>query len=612
LTVCLVSALPSSAQTTRALQNQAANLMQNGDWPNAQACWEAIVQRDSTITDAYGMLARCAYHNRDWNKVISCTDKFRRAANDTNFAWIRGHALWHLGRFQESKKEARSTKRLLQKKPTLTASYNLWIQSCDSGLVRQKRTPKPVSKEALPALPGAWFAPFPTDSAVGITRHDTAGQTQTAWWHANKPDTLSPVHSATNGRLANWTFAPDGWGIGTLDDGEVRICTAQLIGDSLTHIRPLNPPINQVGSINTQPFCWQGPDSLWLAWASNRSGGKGGFDVYLAASADRVHFQRSNRLNPELNTGGNDLSPSFSPNGDTLWWASNGRISTGGYDLYLAPFPSGGSIYWPPSHINSGDDDLFPRIQAHTGRLWFTSTRPIGNQPACCSNVYSSAWTKPAERPKQIPKPTPPIDTLKVVKQEINKLFPLNLFFENDQPDPGSQSAVTSANLMTLLEEYLKKQKEYEKRYAQGQPESARRAIQSFFADSVEPGVRKLESLNKGMLRLLEKGYMLKVVLKGHCSPLASKGYNQTLSARRIDALCNTWKISMGRQWDLYTTGSNPVLQLEILPLGEETAQIGLSDNPLDQQHSVYSLSACLERRLEIIGVEMVPPNQTR
>ena len=159
---------------------------------------------------------------------------------------------------------------------------------------------------------------------------------------------------------------------------------------------------------------------------------------------------------------------------------------------------------------------------------------------------------------------------------------------------------------------FLKKQKEYEKRYAQGQPESARRAIQSFFADSVEPGVRKLESLNKGMLRLLEKGYMLKVVLKGHCSPLASKGYNQTLSARRIDALCNTWKISMGRQWDLYTTGSNPVLQLEILPLGEETAQIGLSDNPLDQQHSVYSLSACLERRLEIIGVEMVPPNQTR
>ena len=608
----MLSALPSVAQTTRALQNKAASLMQNGDWPNAQACWEAIVQRDSSLTDAYGMLARCAYHNRDWNTVLACTNKFRRGANDTSCAWIRCHALWHEGRFQEAKKEARFVKRLLQRNPNLTASYNRLVQSCDSGMIRQKRAIKDVSKEALPPWPGAWFAPFPTDSAIGITWHDTAGHVQTAWWRANQPDTLRLLKASTRGRLANWTFSPDGWGMGTLDDGEVRICTAQLIGDSLTQIHPLDRPVNQVGSINTQPFWWQGPDSLWLVWASNRTGGKGGFDVYLASSANRLQFHHSNRLNPEINTTGNDLSPSFSPAGDTLWWASDGRISTGGYDLYLAPFPSGGSIAWPPAQINSGDDDLFPRIQAKTGRLLFTSNRPIGTLPACCASVYSAAWSKPSDPPKKIPNPTPPPDTIKMVTQQILRLFPLNLYFENDQPEPGSQNSKTSADLMDLMNAYLIKQKEYEYKYSNGQSEIARTAIRSFFSDSVEAGKKKLESLTTGMLHLLEKGYKLKVSLKGHCSPLASKIYNQSLSARRIDALCNTWKRSLGAQWEPYTTGSNPLLQLQILPLGEETAAAGLSDNPLDQQHSVYSLSACLERRLEIIGVEITAPDQAR
>lgn len=586
--------------------------MQNRDWPNAQACLEAIVQRDSTLIEAYGALARCAYHNRDWNTVLSSTNKCRQGANDTSFAWIRCHSMWHLGRFQEAKKESRFVKRLLQRNPNLTFSYNRLVQSCDSGLVRLKRPKKAISKEALPAWPGAWFAPFPTDSALGITWHDTAGHAQTAWWQANRPDTLIILRASTTGKLANWTFAPDGWGIGTLDDGEVRICTAQLLGDSLTHIRPLDRPINLSGSINTQPYWWQGPDSLWLVWTSNRSGGKGGFDVYLASSANRIQFYLSNRLSPEINTGCNDLSPSFSPAGDSLWWASDGRISSGGYDLYLTAFPSNGTVSWPPPQINSGDDELFPRIHAKTGRLLFTSNRPIGNLPACCANVYGADWTKPFSTPKKLPTPAPTADTLTVVKEEIVKLFPLNLYFENDQPDPGSQSTKTSANLMDLIDAYLKKQKDYEKRYSDGQSESAGNNIRMFFTDSVERGKTKLEHLNSGMMQLLEKGYKLKVMLKGHCSPLASKTYNQTLSARRIDALCNTWKRSMGAQWEHYTTGKNPALQLEILPLGEETASAGLSDNPLDQQHSVYSLSACLERRLEIIGVEILPPDQTR
>ena len=76
------------------------------------------------------------------------------------------------------------------------------------------------------------------------------------------------------------------------------------------------------------------PDGQWLYFTSNMPGGMGGYDIW------RVRLTTSGvggveNLGAPINTPGNEMFPTFRPNGD-LYFSSDGHEGMGGLDIYIA------------------------------------------------------------------------------------------------------------------------------------------------------------------------------------------------------------------------------------------------------------------------------------
>lgn len=94
------------------------------------------------------------------------------------------------------------------------------------------------------------------------------------------------------------------------------------------------------------------------------------------------------------------------------------------------------------------------------------------------------------------------------------------------------------------------------------------------------------------------------MTVKGTASPLAESRYNLILSERRINSLKNYWmKWKEGAIFEMIQMGR---LMIEFRPAGESGSGNNISDDLRDQRRSVYSLDASLERRIEIVDIEVV------
>ncbi len=76
------------------------------------------------------------------------------------------------------------------------------------------------------------------------------------------------------------------------------------------------------------------PDGQWLYFVSDMPGGMGGYDIW------RVELTASGMGAPEnvgepVNTPGNEMFPTFRPNGD-LYFSSDGHPGMGGLDIFIA------------------------------------------------------------------------------------------------------------------------------------------------------------------------------------------------------------------------------------------------------------------------------------
>lgn len=77
------------------------------------------------------------------------------------------------------------------------------------------------------------------------------------------------------------------------------------------------------------------PDGQYLYFASNRSGGLGGTDIWRCRRLPNGDWSRAENLGPAVNTAGNEKCPFIHSDGKTLYFASNGWQGFGGYDMYF-------------------------------------------------------------------------------------------------------------------------------------------------------------------------------------------------------------------------------------------------------------------------------------
>ncbi len=388
----------------------------------------------------------------------------------------------------------------------------------------------------------------------------------------------------------------------------------------------LNSDINASNSTSTQPCISTDVNKGYqLFFASDRKGGEGKLDIYSCfRNANGVYTKPVNAGN-KINSSENDITPFLDKNGDTLYYASDRSGGIGGYDLYKVALknnlPETTSTILPLP-FNSGYNDLFySRSYGRNQQRYLVSNRPPAAKidgDACCYDIFvindkapdttkreiiaAISPSKGLNDPAFFFHPETPAD--KVIGQ-LATLLPLSLYFDNDFPDPKSRKTTTISRYADLLNGYMNRQKEY---YSQQRAENDKELINNFFTDSVNGNYQRLSLISNSLKMVFSANSQIKVKLKieGRASSLADSDYNVILSARRINSLLNYWK--EWNQGELMKYVDSGQLQIIEDPSGEKNAAGKVSDDAKDKSRSIYSIDAALQRKIEITEITLTKP----
>ena len=130
------------------------------------------------------------------------------------------------------------------------------------------------------------------------------------------------------------------------------------------------------------------PDGEWIYFVSDMPGGMGGYDIWRASLYGNNVGPMEN-LGAPVNTPGDEMFPTFRPNGD-LYFSSNGHPGLGGLDIFIAkPIDKSkikGQIKkaprWELEHpgypLNSQGDDFGMTFEGGKNSGFFSSNRGDG------------------------------------------------------------------------------------------------------------------------------------------------------------------------------------------------------------------------------------------
>lgn len=157
--------------------------------------------------------------------------------------------------------------------------------------------------------------------------------------------------------------------------------------------QPWGQPRNLGPSINT-PFNDGSPalstDGHRLFFDSNRPGGFGGFDLYIARRTDKrdnLGWGAAVNLGPAFNTNANEQGAEYFPGGNdgdtdgaTLYFTSNRAGGPGNEDIYTVRIYSNGTFGSPAlvDGLNTSSRESGPAIRKDGNEIVFVSDRPGG------------------------------------------------------------------------------------------------------------------------------------------------------------------------------------------------------------------------------------------
>jgi len=139
------------------------------------------------------------------------------------------------------------------------------------------------------------------------------------------------------------------------------------------------------------------PDGQYLYFASNRSGGQGGTDIWVCRRLPNGDWSRAENLGPSVNTPGNEKCPFIHADSKTLYFASNGWQGFGGYDMYFINLTD--TYLQRPTNlglpINTEDDDICFGVTTDGKYGYFANKSPqwtgIGGTDIFTFELYPAA-----------------------------------------------------------------------------------------------------------------------------------------------------------------------------------------------------------------------------
>jgi len=187
----------------------------------------------------------------------------------------------------------------------------------------------------------------------------------------------SPINEGTctisaDGRTLIFTSCYGRKGYGSCD-----LYISYKIGNEWTAPSNLGANVNS-SSWDSQPSL--SADGRTLYFISNRNGGIGKRDIWVSQLSDEDVWSKPQNLGQEINTPEDEVSPFIHPNGQALYFASNGRKGFGGFDIYYSlknnsSWSSPDNLGFP---INTGDDQVSLFITAD-GKKGYYSHENLGS-----------------------------------------------------------------------------------------------------------------------------------------------------------------------------------------------------------------------------------------
>ena len=367
----------------------------------------------------------------------------------------------------------------------------------------------------------------------------------------------------------------------------------------------LDKNINHPNSNNTQPYLANTNHGQILFFVSDRKDGYGGMDIWQSRLIED-YFDEAVNLGSIINSSGDEITPFYHSETQTLYFSSNWHEGFGGFDMFkskgaLNTWEQPANLGYP---LNSPANDMYFTINETDKDGFFTSNR-VGSfyttDETCCNDIYEYQWQGKVET---VQRDTFLVKDIAVISKSINDILPITLYFHNDEPNPRSRATTTDKDYKRTLEEYYAMKDHYKNEYSKGlageEARKARNDIDSFFTHTVGKGFEHLEQFVQWLHEDLQQGNNVDITIIGFASPLHSDEYNANLSSRRIASLKNF--IYHQQIFDSYldTTTSGNKLRFIEDPRGKRFAAEYVSGNPNDVRNSVYSIAAALERRIQI------------
>ena len=304
------------------------------------------------------------------------------------------------------------------------------------------------------------------------------------------------------------------------------------------------------------------PDGEWLYFASDMPGGKGGFDIWrvrlTAAGLGGVE-----NLGEPINTPGDEMFPTFRPNGD-LYFSSNGHPGLGGLDIFIARYDKNSRkvvLEHPGYPLNSQADDFGMTFEGAHNKGFFSSNRGDGRG---WDHIYSF------EKPEILQTVTgwvyemegyelPSAQVYIVGNDGTNKTLSVKgdgSFTEVVTPGVDYVLLATCKGFLNHKEEISIKPSAESQDHVLQFPLASIRVpvlIDNIFYDFDKYTLRaeSTAALDE-LVKLLEENPNVTIELSSHCDYKGSETYNKTLSQRRAETVVK-YLISKGIKADRLT-----------------------------------------------------------
>ena len=601
-----------------------------GDWYTAHAYYEKAFLLDTTKFDVTVKYAEALRMVKDFSKAEYYYEKLYKKDKGRKFKeglfWLAemqklsGNYHEALRNFKKFKKKARKDKesywykKTIQQIESCTWAINQRIDSSAVNIYELDNMVNTDESEFAPALfedsvfyfsSMKSFSEASDEALVRVfrsTMDSLANSSQPEeWWFDNYPAHVGNINFYNE---RNWVFY-------TKCDSVNRcnIFKSEIIDGNWTNEVELTG-INLEDYTSTMPYFANVNGQEVLFFVSNRPGGKGKLDIWWS-EYKQEEFQRPINASDKINTPDNEITPFYQS--EYLYFSSEWHNGFGGFDIFKSKGVP--RSFWEPENLgqpmNSALNDMYYSYSIESDRGFLASNRLQGEELTsnnCCNDIYTFIYPDSLY-----------VDSLEIFNLEtLNKYLPVTLYFHNDEPDPNTWNTSTQLSYMDAYQSYKELEETYKKENSRGmsgdKKEEAIFDVEDFYAFFVDKGVQDLELFSKLLLEELQLGTKIELSVRGFASPRAKSDYNVNLTKRRISSMENYLREYQNGIYLPYLNGTSPdggQLTIVELPFGEYQADQSVSDELTDEQESIYSRGARLERKIEITSVQRILPDSS-